>query len=125
MKKMVSTRTHGVMDYLLGIILIASPWLFWFADNRSETILPVLLGFSIIIYSLFTDYELGVFKKISLPVHLRLDLISGILLAMSPWLFDFKYFVFMPHLVLGLIEVVTALSTPSHPSEFHLSHHRH
>jgi SPW repeat len=40
-----------------------------------------------------------------------LDLGSGILLAVSPWLFGFADQVWAPHLVIGLIEIGTALMT--------------
>jgi hypothetical protein len=35
--KVISTRTHGIMDYLMGVLLIASPWLFKFSRDGAET----------------------------------------------------------------------------------------
>jgi hypothetical protein len=48
-------------------------------------------------------------------VHLLLDAASGLLLAVSPWLFGFADRVFWPHLVIGLVEIGAALTTRTIP----------
>ena len=113
--RFISTRVHGVLDYLMGMVLIAAPWMLGFADNSAATWVPVLLGVGVIIYSLFTDYELGVFRGISMRGHLWLDALSGIFLASSPWLFGFSDYVSTPHVVLGVAEVIAALTTRTVP----------
>jgi hypothetical protein len=60
-----------------------------FADGGPEQRVPVILGMGVIAYSLVTDYELGIARLIPMSVQLGLDLLSGILLAMSPWLSGF------------------------------------
>jgi hypothetical protein len=113
--RFIPTKIHGYMDYMMGLLLIASPWLFDFADGGAKQWIPVILGVSAIIYSLMTDYELGASRTISMPTHLMLDLVSGIFLAVSPWLFGFADEVYLPHLVLGIIEVGAALTTKREP----------
>lgn len=100
--RVLPTKVHGFMDYTVGILLIAAPWLFYFANGGAETWMPVLIGVGAILYSLFTDYELGVNRTLSMRTHLTLDLLAGILLAASPLVFGFADEVFTPHLVLGL-----------------------
>lgn len=114
--RFIPTRVHGILDYLTGAFLIATPWLFGFASGGAETWLPVALGAGAILYSLFTDYELGVVKALPMPTHLLLDVLSGFLLAVSPWLFGFADAVFWPHLILGFFEVGAAFSTHVAPS---------
>jgi hypothetical protein len=104
-----------VLDYLVGALLIAAPWLFDFDRGGAETLVPVLLGVSTLVYSLFTDYELGAVRRIPMRTHLNLDLASGILLAASPWLFGFADYVWQPHLIVGLIEIGTVLMSRSVP----------
>ena len=60
---------------------------------------------------MLTDYELGVMRVIPLPIHLGIDIASGVLLALSPWLFGFADRVFWPHLVVGIIEIGAGLTT--------------
>ena len=120
--RFIPTRVHGVLDYLVGLILMAAPWFLGFADGGAETVVPVALGIGALVYSVFTDYELGLVRRIPMPTHLLLDLGSGLLLAASPWLFGFAdgtattSGVWVPHLVLGLFEVAAALVTKRVPS---------
>jgi SPW repeat len=123
--RVIPTRIHGMMDYLIGVLLIAAPWLFNFDRGGAETWVPVVLGASVILYSLFTDYELGAMRRISMPTHLMLDLGGGVLLALSPWLFGFSEYVWQPHLIVGLLEIGTSLMTRRMPDTGHqASHHR-
>ena len=84
------TRVHGMLDYLLGALLIASPWLLGFAEGGAEQWVPVALGAGVLLYSAFTDYELGVVKKLQMPAHLLLDAVGGLALAVSPWMFGLR-----------------------------------
>jgi hypothetical protein len=122
--RVIPTRIHGMMDYLIGVLLIAAPWLFNFDRGGAETWVPVILGASVILYSLFTDYELGAMRRISMPTHLMLDLGGGVLLALSPWLFGFSEYVWQPHLIVGLLEIGTSLMTRRIPDTGHQASHR-
>jgi hypothetical protein len=114
--RFISTRVHGYLDYTMGLLLIVAPWLFGFARDGAETWVPVILGASAILYSLLTDYELGASRRLSMRTNLTLDLLSGIFLAASPWLFGFADYVYLPHLILGLAEIGAALMTRTSPS---------
>ena len=113
--RFIPTRVHGVLDYLVGVLLIAAPWLLNFNRGGAETWVPVVLGVGALVYSLFTNYELGVVRRIPMGTHLGLDLASGLLLAVSPWLFGFSNYVFWPHLILGVFEIAAALTTQTTP----------
>ena len=113
--RIIPTKIHGILDYVMGLLLIASPWIFDFARDGAETWIPVILGVSTILYSLFTNYELGISGKLSMKAHLGIDMISGIFLAASPWLFGFADYVYLPHVVLGLTEVVAVLLSKTQP----------
>ena len=117
--RQIGTKTHGYLDYTMGLLLIVAPWLFGFARGGAETWVPVILGISTIIYSLVTKYELGVYPMISMRTHLAIDLVSGILLAVSPWLFGFAGYVWAPHLILGIAEIGASLMTKENPSFLH------
>jgi len=112
--KFITTRTHGMLDYGVGALLIAAPWLFGFANEGPETRIFVALGIAAFVYSLFTRYELGLVKVLPFRAHLILDLLSGLLLAASPWLFDFAERVYWPHVIFGLVEIGAALMTHTH-----------
>lgn len=117
--RFIPTRIHGVLDYLMGALLIAAPWILDFNRGGAETWVPVILGAGVILYSIFTDYELGVVRKLSMPTHLMMDLAGGVFLAISPWLFGFDDFVYLPHLILGIAEIGAAIFTKRVPDTHH------
>ncbi len=113
--KIIDTKTHGYLDYLVGILLIAAPWLFGFYEGGSESWIPIILGVGTIIYSLITDYELGAVGILNMKLHLTIDLVAGIFLAASPWLFGFSDIIAWPHVVVGLMEILVSLMTNPKP----------
>jgi hypothetical protein len=116
MMRIIPTRVHGFLDYGVGLLLIAAPWLLGFAAGGAETWVPVTLGVLLLIYSMMTDYELGLVRAIPMPVHLGLDVVSGILLAASPWLFGFSDLVTTPHVVVGILEILAGIMTQTRPA---------
>ena len=115
--RFISTRTHGVLDYVVGALLIVVPYILGFADGTAAQWVPQLLGLVAIGGALMTDYELGVVRVIPLPVHLMIDIGSGALLALSPWLFGFSDRVFWPHLLVGIMEIGAGLTTRTLPED--------
>ncbi len=113
--RVIPTKVHGVLDYLSGLLFIASPWLFDFANGGAAQWIPIFVGATILLVSLVTDYELSVAKLVPMPTHLALDVLSGALLAASPWLFGFSELVYWPHLLLGVAEVGAGLMTRQVP----------
>ena len=108
------TRTHGVLDYAVGALMIALPFVLRFGPGP-QTWIFVALGAAALVYSAFTDYELGVVRRLPMPVHLWLDGLGGVLLAASPWLFGFDTEVWVPHVVLGAFEIAAAVMTDTIP----------
>lgn len=113
--RFISTRIHGVIDYLMGLFLIVSPWLFGFTDGTAAQWVLIILGLGALLYSFITDYELGLLKVIPMKAHLMIDLVSGIFLAASPWIFGFSEEVYLPHVLLGVAEIGASLMTKQHP----------
>lgn len=119
--RFIPTRVHAILDYLMGIVLIAVPWALGFAEtnmgeNGAATWVPVIIGAGMILAALMTDYEYGAVSLISMRTHLGIDIAAGILLAASPWLFGFYELVWIPHLVLGLAEIGAGLTTKTTPT---------
>ncbi len=109
--RFISTKVHGMIDYVAGILFIASPWLFGFADGGAAQWVPIVVGLATLATSLMTDYELGVMKVVSVPMHLTLDVIEGLLLIASPWLFGFADFAHWPHVIFGIMALGSGLMT--------------
>jgi hypothetical protein len=114
--RFLPTSVHGVIDYIWGIALFASPWLFGFADVTTAKWVAILFGVGAILYSMFTAYELGVLRIVPMPMHLILDGGAGALLAASPFLLGFSDRVYGPHVAFGLFAILASLVTRMEPT---------
>lgn len=115
--RIISPPVHGVLDYTVGALLVAVPWVLGFADHTAATYVPVACGIGAWIYSLLTDYEAGVYKLIPFKAHLGVDAVSGALLAASPWLFQFAERLVWPHVAAGVLELLVVGMTQVHTHE--------
>lgn len=113
--RFISTKVHGVLDYIVGLLLIAAPWIFNFDNGSAAQWIPVGVGAVVLIMSLMTNYEAGAMKLVPVRVHLTLDVIAGIFLAASPWLFRFSNEVSAPHVIVGLLLIFSGLFTETRP----------
>lgn len=113
--RFIPTAVHGVMDYIVGLALIAAPFVLGFNNNGPAMWVPIILGLGMIVYSIFTDYELGLVRVLPMKAHLGIDAIGGLFLLASPWLFGFADYVWIPHVVVGAAALVSALVTDTVP----------
>jgi hypothetical protein len=112
--RFIPTKFHAPLDYIVGVALIASPWIFQLSDLTAATVIPIVLGIGLILYSLFTDYELGVWRMFPMAVHNLIDIAAGAFLAASPWLFGFAdegADVWGVFVVVGLAAIFLGLTT--------------
>jgi hypothetical protein len=112
--RFIPTKFHAPLDYIVGVALIAAPWIFQFSDVSAAAVVSIVLGIGLIAYSLLTDYELGVWKVAPMAVHNLIDVVAGGFLAASPWIFGFadeSANVWVPHVVVGLAAVFLGLTT--------------
>lgn len=117
--RVIPTRTHGILDYLVGLVLIFAPLLLGFADRGPAQLVPQVLGVATIGLAMLTDYEVGLLRLIPMPVHLMIDLGAGAVLLASPWIFGFAGFIAWPHVLFGLLEIGVVLlsrTTPATPA---------
>ena len=119
--RFVPTFVHAYFDYIGGLALIAAPFVFGFAYvGGIAVILPMVLGVGLILYSLLTNYELGIpgVKFIPMTYHLIFDFVAAALLAVSPFLFGFysnrPLNVWLPHVAVGIVVILLVLVSQTH-----------
>jgi len=98
-----------VLDYLYVLILFFILTIFHFSTNGAPTLTMDVISSTVLVYSTFSKYELGISKYLPMKIYLLLDYIIGIFLAASPWIFGFASYVYAPHLFFGLFAIVVAL----------------
>jgi len=82
--KPISTRMHGVLDYVTVGAFLAVPRVLGF--NRRLTNAMTCLAVGKLGYTLFTEHELGAVKVLPMQAHLILDAVGGATLASLPFL---------------------------------------
>jgi hypothetical protein len=115
--KFISSKVHGILDYIVAVALFFAPIIFGFQSvGGAAVVIPMVLGVILAIYSLCTQYELGVLKLIDFQYHLAIDVIAAIFLAVSPFLFGFinqAPNAWLPHILVGVaIVLVVMFSRP-------------
>ena len=117
--RFIPTKVHAVLDYVVAIALILAPTIFMFEEvGGAAVIVPRVLGVGLILYSLFTRYELGLVKVIGMPVHLIFDVLASVVLILSPFLFGFSDEApnaWLPHIVVGVAVILVVLCSKSQP----------
>ena len=112
--RFIPTKFHAPLDYIVGAVLIAGPWIFQYSDSGAATAISIVLGIGLIAYSLFTNYELGLWKVAPMTVHNLIDIVAGALLAAAPWLFGFAdegANFWAPFVVIGVAAIFLGLTT--------------
>jgi hypothetical protein len=123
--KLIPTRLHAVMDFLMVGALLALPRVLnW--DSRVTTLFTIV-AIGMLALGLLTRYEAGLLRLLPMRMHLALDFLTGLLLIAAPffilqglsdnartWL-----------LVLGGLEIGAALLTHSHSTVEDTDHSGH
>lgn len=76
MKRLFSTRLHGILDYLSVLALFAVPRIL----NWDERLVQIgtVAAIGVLLSALLTRYELGAFKVQPMRSHLTIDLLLGL-----------------------------------------------
>jgi hypothetical protein len=84
----ISRRTHGLIDYIFGVLLIAMPWVLPIGNERLASEIMMTLGLITIVMSIVTHYELGLVPLLPFQGHLFFDAFLGVGLLFAPWHFN-------------------------------------
>jgi len=112
--KILSTTAHTIIGIIVGLALVAAPWLFGFADSDAPKIVAISVGIFVLLSELTNTSPISLFKLVPMRVHIILDVVTGLFLLASPWLFGFADLsanAWVPHVVVGLLVVGYALVT--------------
>lgn len=114
MKKPISTRLHGLLDYVAAIALVI-PWIVSFYEDANDTWILALTGMAILMMSLLTNYELSFIRIIPMKLHLFMDVLVAVFLIALPFLFPmYHYYLYWP-VLLGILGLVVVLLSSSRP----------
>lgn len=115
MRSIIPTHWHAFFDYAMAFTLIGGPWIFTFHESLAATNISLWSGAAIAGLSIFTRYEGGLVRVIPMQFHLIIDIVLGLFLIISPFLFDFGEEGYSFHMVIGLIVLGGGIFTSSQP----------
>lgn len=119
MKRVILTYVHGLLDYPVAVVLFLAPYIFGFDHRRDAAVyVPQALAVVVVLQSLCTRYEAGLFKLLPMRAHLMLDYLASIFLAASPWIFGFVHApknVWVPHVAAGVMVFLVSMMTERVP----------
>lgn len=110
---------HGILDYVVGVLFIAAPWLFSFDEVGDATALCLVVGVGILLLASTTQWRPSLVNVVPIPVHIVLDVLLGAFLIASSFLFDFQE-VAAPRvftIVVGVAELLVVVATRWRPSD--------
>lgn len=115
--KLISSKAHGVIDYIAAPLIFALPRLLKF-PKRLVTMFTFVAAFHAL-YSMFTKYELGLVKVLPYKGHLALDTALATATVAAPVMFTEARPRVAPFVVaMGIVEgLITAASIISRPKK--------
>jgi hypothetical protein len=112
--KLISSRTHTVIGLIVGAALVVAPWILQFDDVEAAKWSAVLVGLFVLVNEIVTTSPASPLKIVPMRVHVALDVVTGVFLLATPFLFRFadedanKW---VPHVVVGVLIAGYALVT--------------
>ena len=88
MKKPISPRAHGVLDYATALATVAAPSLFNFPQQAARVCYALASGYTGL--SLLTDYPLSARRVVPFPVHGAVEVALACALPILPEVLGFK-----------------------------------
>ena len=85
----LSRFVHGAIEYVVGVLLIAAPFLFAFEADAAVA-LSIVAGVVLIGVAASTEGAGSLIDSIPIPIHLLFDFALAAVLIASPFLFAFS-----------------------------------
>jgi len=119
MRRPISPNTHAMIEPLMAVLIIVSPWLFSFNDVSDAKTICIVVGIVMLLAGAMTQWRYSLVKLIPLRTHFMTDLLLAAVLILTPFIFGFSdeggATRFM--IIIGVLEALTALSTRWDPAE--------
>jgi len=111
MKKPITPRVHGMLDYATVAATAAAPKIFDFPERAAQLAYGMASSYGGL--SMFTDYPLSVKRAVPFKAHGAAEVASGLALPFMPWAMGFSEHKAARNFFLGLTAltfVVAALT---------------
>jgi hypothetical protein len=84
----IAPGVHGLLDYVLGAVLILAPFILGFDSDTAKTV-SVVAGVAELGVAMTTAWSRGIVKLIPPAVHGVIDYVFVVALILAPFIFGF------------------------------------
>ncbi|MCW2698178.1 MAG: hypothetical protein JWR62_3263 [Modestobacter sp.] len=81
---------QGLLEYLLGFLFIAAPFLFGYTDSGVATAASIVVGLAFLVLAATSSGPTGLAKQLGPPAHALLDAVLAIVLIAAPFVLGFS-----------------------------------
>jgi hypothetical protein len=85
----LSPFLHGVVEYAIGVLFIAAPFLFGF-DERAPTAVAIVVGVGLLVFTASSELPTGLARSVPVGIHAVVDILVAVFLIAAPFLFSFN-----------------------------------
>src|SRR5690242_10518482 len=85
----VPVFVHGVLEYVVGVLLVAAPFLFSY-DSGAAIAASIVLGLALLALTASSALPTGLVKTVPVSLHVGADVALAALLVVSPFVLGFQ-----------------------------------
>jgi hypothetical protein len=110
---------HGALEYVVGVLFIAAPFLFGFNSSAAPTAAAVVVGLLLLAFTATSALPTGLVRSVSLGVHVTVDFVLAVLLVALPFILGFTDDAAPTALfiVVGVLHLLVTIATRFSPGE--------
>jgi hypothetical protein len=115
----VPVVVHGFVEYGVGALFIASPFLLGFSSAGAPTAAALVVGLLLLAFTATSALPTGLVHSVSIGVHVTVDLVLAVLLVGLPFLLGFfsdEGAATALFIVVGVLHLLMTIATRFSPS---------
>jgi hypothetical protein len=85
----VPVLLHGILEYVVGVLFIAAPFLFGFSDKPAPTAAALVVGLLLLAFTATSDLPTGLVRSITPGIHATVDFVLAVVLVALPFVLGF------------------------------------
>jgi hypothetical protein len=115
----VPVLVHGVLEYVVGVLFIAAPFLFGFNSSAAPTAAAVVVGLLLLAFTASSALPTGLVSSVTIGVHVTVDLVLAVLLVALPFILGFtdEGAPTALFIVVGVLHLLVTIATRFSPSD--------
>ncbi|NBL64123.1 hypothetical protein GV828_02790 [Flavobacterium sp. NST-5] len=99
--KIITSKTHAIIDYIIGIIMLCIPTFMNFPDDSLVCRILVIPALLLLLTATLSEHEINLANFLSRQLHLKIDVVIAAFLLFSPIIIGLSHS--FPHILFGML----------------------